>query len=37
VSKDKKIIIIVILIGIVSLAGIMGFVGKGNVRHVTIF
>jgi len=36
-SKDKKIIIIVILIGIVSLAGIMGFVGKGNVRHVTIF
>jgi len=37
ISKDKKIIIIAILVSIVSLAGIMGFVGKGNIRHVSIF
>ena len=37
VSKDKTLIIIVILVGIVSLAGIIGFIGQGNVRHVSIF
>jgi len=35
--KDKKLIIVAILIGIVSMTAIMGFVGKGNVRHVSIF
>ncbi|MFQ5497874.1 MAG: hypothetical protein ACE5DU_08335 [Nitrosopumilus sp.] len=37
VSKDKKLIVIAILIGVVSLAAMMGFVGQGNVRHVSIF
>jgi len=37
ISKDKKLIVIVILIGIVSLAAMIGFIGKGNVRHVSIF
>ena len=35
-SKDKKIILIAILIGIVAMAGMIFFVGKGNVRHVQI-
>lgn len=37
ISKDKALIVIVVLIGVVSLAGIIGFVGQGNVRHVSIF
>ena len=37
VSKDKTLIIIAILVGVVALAGIIGFVGQGNVRHVSIF
>jgi len=36
-SKDKTIIIIVILVGLVSLAAMIGFIGQGNVRHVSIF
>ncbi len=30
-------IIIAILIGVVSLAAMIGFIGQGNVRHVSIF
>ena len=37
ISKDKTLILAAILIGIISLAVIIGFVGKGNVRHVSIF
>jgi hypothetical protein len=37
ISKDKTMILVVILIGVVSLAAIIGFVGQGNVRHVSIF
>lgn len=37
VSKDKTLIIVAILIGVVSLAAMIGFIGQGNVRHVSIF
>ncbi len=37
ISKDKTLIIIVILVGVVSFAAIIGFIGQGNVRHVSIF
>jgi hypothetical protein len=37
VSKDKTLIIIAILVGVVSLAAMIGFIGQGNVRHVSIF
>ena len=35
--KDKKIIIIAIISGIIALVVIVGFIGQGNVRHVEIF
>ena len=37
VGKDKKIIIIAIVAGIIGLAATIGFIGQGNVRHVQIF
>jgi hypothetical protein len=37
VSKDKTLIIVAILIGVVSLAAMIGFIGQGNIRHVSIF
>jgi len=37
ISKDKTLILIAILVGVVSLAVIIGFIGQGNVRHVSIF
>jgi len=37
VSKDKTLIIAAILIGVVSLATMIGFIGQGNIRHVSIF
>jgi hypothetical protein len=36
-SKDKSLIIIAIVVSVVALAGIIGFTGQGNVRHVSIF
>jgi len=36
-SKDKTLIIMAILVGLVSLAAMIGFIGQGNVRHVSIF
>lgn len=35
--KDRKLIIIAIIAGVVGLAAIIGFIGQGNVRHVQIF
>jgi hypothetical protein len=37
ISRNKTLILIAILIGVVSLAGIIAFTGQGNVRHVSIF
>ena len=37
ISKDKKFVVIVVLVGVVALAGMIGFIGQGNVRHVSIF
>jgi len=37
ISKDKTLIIIAIIVGVVALAGTIGFIGQGNVRHVSIF
>jgi len=37
ISKDKTLIIIAIVVSVVALAGIIGFIGQGNVRHVSIF
>jgi len=37
ISKDKTLIIIVIIVGVIALAGTIGFTGQGNVRHVSIF
>ena len=36
-TKDKILITAALLIGIVSLGAIVGFIGQGNVRHVSIF
>lgn len=36
VSKDKSIILFAVVIGVVSLAGMMIFIGQGNIRHVPI-
>ncbi len=36
-SNDKTMIIIAILVGLVALAGVIGFIGQGNIRHVSIF
>ena len=37
VSKDRKLIVIAIIAGVVGLAAMIGFIGQGNVRHVEIF
>ncbi|MFB5647148.1 MAG: hypothetical protein ACE5RO_03270 [Candidatus Nitrosomaritimum yanchengensis] len=37
VFKDRKLIVIVIIAGVVGLAAMIGFIGQGNVRHVEIF
>ena len=37
ISKDKALILIAIMIGFAALAGMIGFIGQGNVRHVSIF
>ena len=37
ISKDKALILIAIMIGVAALAGMIGFIGQGNVRHVSIF
>jgi hypothetical protein len=37
ISKDKTLIIIAIVLGVLALAGMIGFIGQGNVRHVSIF
>lgn len=37
ISKDKTLIIIAIIVGVVALAGMIGLIGQGNVRHVEIF
>jgi len=36
-SNGKMLIIVAMLGGVLTLAVIVGFVGQGNVRHVTIF
>jgi ABC-type Na+ transport system ATPase subunit NatA len=36
-SKDRILVIIAIIAGVVALAAIIGFIGQGNVRHVSIF
>ena len=35
--KDRKFIIIAIIVGLIGLVAIIGFIGQGNVRHVQIF
>ena len=37
ISRDKALILIAIVVGVVALAGIIAFTGQGNVRHVSIF
>ena len=37
VFKDRKLIVIAIIAGVVGLASMIGFIGQGNVRHVEIF
>ncbi|MDH3361776.1 MAG: cupredoxin domain-containing protein [Nitrosopumilus sp.] len=37
ISRDKTLIIIAIVVGVGTLAGVIGFIGQGNVRHVSIF
>lgn len=37
VFNDRKIIIIVIIVGMIGLGAMIGFIGQGNVRHVKIF
>jgi hypothetical protein len=37
VSKDKKLIVIAIIVGVIGLVAMIGFIGQGNVRHVEIF
>ena len=36
-SKDKSMVLVAVVIGVVSLAGMMIFIGQGNIRHVPIF
>lgn len=36
-SKDKSLIIIGLIAGVIALVVIVGFIGQGNVRHVAIF
>ena len=35
-SKDKFMILVVVVIGVVALVGMIVFIGQGNVRHVPI-
>ena len=35
-SKDKSIILVAIVIGVVALVGMIVFIGQGNIRHVPI-
>jgi hypothetical protein len=35
--RGKLLIVVGIVVGIVSFAVIIGFIGQGNVRHVSIF
>ena len=35
--NDKKFVIIGIIAGVIGLSVMVGFIGQGNVRHVTIF
>ena len=35
--KDRKLIVVAIIAGVVGLAAMIGFIGQGNVRHVEIF
>ncbi|MDH3277900.1 MAG: cupredoxin domain-containing protein [Nitrosopumilus sp.] len=37
ITKDRKLIIIAIIVGVVGLGAMIGFIGQGNVRHVEIF
>ena len=37
VFKDRKLIVVAIIAGVVGLAAMIGFIGQGNVRHVEIF
>ena len=37
ISKDKALIGIAILVGVVAFAAMIGLIGQGNVRHVSIF
>ena len=37
ISRDKSLILIAVLVGVVALAGMIAFTGQGNVRHVSIF
>ena len=36
-NHDKTLILVIIVVGVVALAGMIGFIGQGNVRHVSIF
>ena len=35
--KDKRFVILALVVGVLGMAVIIGFIGQGNVRHVTIF
>ncbi|EGP94617.1 hypothetical protein [Nitrosarchaeum koreense] len=35
--KDKFFVLIILMIGIMGFAAIIGVIGQGNVRHVQIF
>jgi hypothetical protein len=37
VFKDRKLIVIAIIAGVIGLGAMIGFIGQGNVRHVEIF
>jgi hypothetical protein len=37
VLKEKSIVLVAVVIGVIALAGTMIFIGQGNVRHVSIF
>ena len=37
ISKDKSMILIAVVVGVMALAAIIAFTGQGNVRHVSIF
>ena len=37
IVNNKKLIVIAIIVGVISLGAMIGFIGQGNVRHVEIF